>query len=228
MDNAPTTGIIGEGWTERLGKELSAPYFQELKAFLLAEKAHHPVYPRGRDIFRAFQLTPFTKVKVVVLGQDPYHGAGQAHGLSFSVPKGVPPPPSLQNIFAELQRDLGMPRPTNGDLTPWAEQGVLLLNATLTVRAEQAASHQGKGWERFTDEAIRCLSAERQGLVFLLWGRHAQQKERLIDADRHHLLKAPHPSPLSAYRGFIGCGHFRTANELLARQGLPTINWSLP
>jgi uracil-DNA glycosylase len=227
MDNAPTNGIIGDGWTERLGKEFSASYFQALKAFLLEEKAHHRVYPGGREIFRAFALTPFDKVKVVVLGQDPYHGPGQAHGLCFSVPEGVPPPPSLQNIFAELERDLGQRRPSGGDLTPWAEQGVLLLNATLTVRAEQAASHQGKGWERFTDQAIRCLSAERRGLVFLLWGRHAQQKESLIDTQRHHVLKAPHPSPLSAYRGFIGCGHFRTANELLAAQGLPPIDWSL-
>ncbi len=228
MDNATSGPIIGDGWSERLGKELGRPYFQDLRAFLVNEKAHHAVYPRGKDIFRAFQLTPFDRVKVVVLGQDPYHGVGQAHGLSFSVPAGVPAPPSLQNIFAELHRDLGLPRPAGGDLSPWAEQGVLLLNATLTVRAEQAASHQGKGWERFTDEAIRCLSAERQGLVFLLWGRHAQQKESLIDGTRHHVLKAPHPSPLSAYRGFIGCGHFRTANELLIKQGLTPIDWSLP
>jgi len=227
MDNATRSPIIGDGWSERLGKELALPYFQDLRAFLLNEKAHHPVYPKGNDIFRAFQLTPFDKVKVVVLGQDPYHGAGQAHGLSFSVPTGVPAPPSLQNIFVELQRDLGLPRPAGGDLSSWAEQGVLLLNATLTVRAEQAASHQGKGWERFTDEAIRCLSNERKGLVFLLWGRHAQQKESLIDGARHHVLKAPHPSPLSAYRGFIGCGHFRTANELLVKQGLTPIDWSL-
>ncbi|MBL8001377.1 MAG: uracil-DNA glycosylase [Flavobacteriales bacterium] len=227
-DNAGTTGIIGPGWTERLGPELVQPYFLELKNFLQQERAQHRVYPRGSDIFRAFQLTPFDAVKVVVLGQDPYHGPGQAHGLCFSVPDGIAPPPSLQNIFAELHRDLGLARPANGDLTPWARQGVLLLNATLTVRAEQAASHHGKGWERFTDEAIRHLSRERQGLVFLLWGRHAQQKEQLIDGDRHYLLKAPHPSPLSAHRGFIGCGHFSAANELLAAQGLAPIDWSLP
>jgi len=227
-DNASQAPIIGPGWTERLGKELKEPYFEALKSFLRNEREHHVVHPRGSDIFRAFQLTPFDAVKVVVLGQDPYHGPGQAHGLCFSVPDGVPHPPSLQNIFQELARDLSVPRPRSGDLSPWARQGVLLLNATLTVRAEQAGSHHGQGWERFTDAAIRTLSAERTGLVFLLWGRHAQQKEPLIDADRHYLLKAPHPSPLSAHRGFIGCGHFSQANELLVAQGLTPIDWSLP
>ncbi len=226
--NAEKRPIIGEGWTERLGAELESGYFAELKAFLVAERQRFTVHPKGGDIFRAFALTPFNAVKVVVLGQDPYHGPGQAHGLCFSVPDGVPAPPSLQNIFAELERDLHLPRPRCGDLTPWARQGVLLLNATLTVRADQAASHQGRGWERFTDAAISRLSQERQGLVFMLWGRSAQQKTALIDTDRHYVLTAPHPSPLSAHRGFIGCGHFSAANEILAAQGIPPIDWSLP
>ncbi|MFN8351944.1 MAG: uracil-DNA glycosylase [Flavobacteriales bacterium] len=225
--NAGPRPDIGDGWYQRLRPELEAPYFQELKAFLRQERAAHPVYPRAQDILHAFRRTPFEAVRVVILGQDPYHGPGQAHGLCFSVPAGVPPPPSLQNIFAELSRDLGVPRPTNGDLGPWADQGVLLLNATLTVRAEQAGSHQGKGWERFTDAAIQALVREREGLIFLLWGRHAQAKEGLIDAERHYVLKAPHPSPLSAHRGFIGCGHFGQVNELLAARGEAPIDWRL-
>jgi uracil-DNA glycosylase len=232
QDHLPPNGvkrpIIGTGWTERLLPELSAPYFAALKAFLLEERTRHTVHPNGRDIFRAFELTPFDAVKVVILGQDPYHGSGQAHGLCFSVPEGVPAPPSLGNIFAELQRDLGLARPHHGDLSSWARQGVLLLNATLTVREDQAASHQGKGWERFTDTAITHLCRERAGIVFLLWGRSAQQKAALIDAQRHHVLHAPHPSPLSAHRGFIGCGHFSKANALLAGQGQAPIDWSLP
>ncbi len=224
QDNASARPDIGPGWYERLAVEFSAPYFAELKAFLLAERAQHTTYPKGRDIFNAFQRTPFDQVRVVILGQDPYHGPGQAHGLCFSVPHGVTPPPSLANILTEIERDLGIPKPTHGDLSAWADQGVLLLNATLTVRAEQAGSHQGKGWERFTDAAIAALARERTGLIFLLWGRYAQDKERLI-GDRHYVLKAPHPSPLSAYRGFIGCGHFGQANELLAAQGLPPIDW---
>ncbi len=226
-DNAPSTPDIGQGWSERLRGALLTPSFKDLKAFLVNERQQHTIHPKGRDIFRAFQLTPFDKVKVVILGQDPYHGPGQAHGLCFSVPHGVPPPPSLQNIFAELHRDLGIPRPPHGDLSSWASQGVLLLNATLTVRAEQAGSHQGRGWEPFTDAAIQALSDERNGIVFLLWGRYAQQKAQVIDQDKHYLLTAPHPSPLSAHRGFIGCGHFRTANELLIAQGLTPIDWSL-
>lgn len=184
------------------------------------------MYPKGRDIFNAFQRTPFDAVRVVILGQDPYHGPGQAHGLCFSVPQGIPPPPSLRNIFTEIHRDLGIPPPDHGDLSKWADQGVLLLNATLTVRAEQAGSHQGKGWERFTDAAISALARERKGIVFLLWGRSAQNKEDLI-GDQHYVLKAPHPSPLSAHRGFIGCGHFGQANELLSAQGLTPIDWRL-
>ena len=225
-ENAPPRPDIGEGWYERLSDEFAAPWFAELKAFLVNERAKHTVHPKGRDIFNAFQRTPFEAVRVVILGQDPYHGQGQAHGLCFSVPEGVPPPPSLQNIFTEIQRDLGIAKPAHGDLSKWADQGVLLLNATLTVRADQAGSHQGKGWERFTDAAIRALARERAGIVFLLWGRFAQNKEGLI-GDQHYVLKAPHPSPLSAHRGFIGCGHFGQTNELLAAQGQAPIDWSL-
>ena len=224
-EETPHLPDIDPGWAERLRAEFKAPYFADLKRFLVRERAEHTVYPRGGDILRAFALTPFDKVRVVILGQDPYHGPGQAHGLSFSVPPGVPAPPSLQNIIKEIQRDIGPFSPTGGDLTPWAEQGVLLLNATLTVRAGEAASHQGHGWERFTDAAISTLAQVRTGLVFLLWGRHAQAKEASIDPDRHYMLKAPHPSPLSAHRGFLGCGHFSATNEILvARGGLP-IDW---
>jgi uracil-DNA glycosylase len=225
--NAATRPDIGEGWYEQLRAEFEAPYFQDLKAFLVQERATRTVYPRGRDIFRAFQLTPFEQVRVVILGQDPYHGPGQAHGLCFSVPDGIPAPPSLQNIFKELERSPGIPHPKTADLSPWARQGVLLLNATLTVRDGEAGSHQRHGWERFTDAAIAALAREREGLVFLLWGRYAQDKEAMIDPDRHYILKAPHPSPLSAHRGFIGCGHFATTNEILAAQGQPPIDWSL-
>ena len=224
--NAPPRPDIGEGWYARLSDEFAAPWFAELKAFLVEERAKHTVYPKGRDIFNAFQRTPFDAVRVVILGQDPYHGPGQAHGLCFSVPAGVPPPPSLHNIFTEIQRDLGIAKPAHGDLSKWADQGVLLLNATLTVCAEQAGSHQGKGWERFTDAAISALARERKGIVFLLWGRFAQNKEGLI-GDQHYVLKAPHPSPLSAHRGFIGCGHFGQANELLAAQAQAPVDWSL-
>ena len=219
---------IGPEWYQRLQGQFTQPYFQTLKAFLVAEPAQHLVHPRAKDIFRAFNDTPFDAVKVVLLAQDPYHGPGQAHGLCFSVPAGVPFPPSLNNIFAELARDLGMPRPTSGDLTPWARQGVLLLNATLTVRSSTAGSHQGKGWETFTDAAISALARERHGLVFLLWGRYAQNKEALIDPERHYVLKAPHPSPLSAHKGFIGCGHFSATNEILQAQGIGPIDWTLP
>jgi uracil-DNA glycosylase len=224
--NAVSIPDIGSGWLPHLAAEFERPYFRELKAFLMAEREQHSVFPKGSDIFHAFKRTPFDNVRVVIIGQDPYHGPGQAHGLSFSVPPGVRPPPSLQNIFTELKRDLGIPAPSHGDLGRWADQGVLLLNATLTVRAEQAGSHQGKGWERFTDAAISALARERTGLIFLLWGRYAQAKEELIGTDRHYILKAPHPSPLSAHRGFIGCGHFGQVNELLAAQGQPPIDWN--
>ncbi len=223
---APQVPDIDPGWGERLWPEFNAPYFAALKSFLVKERAAHTVYPRGKDILRAFQLTPFDDVRVVILGQDPYHGPGQAHGLSFSVPVGIPPPPSLQNIFKEIQRDIGPFTPSGGDLSHWAESGVLLLNATLTVRAGEAASHQGHGWERFTDAAITALSKERTGLIFLLWGRHAQAKEVLIDGERHFILKAPHPSPLSAHRGFLGCGHFSAVNEILLAQGGSPIPWT--
>lgn len=208
-----------------MAEEFSAPYFKELKAFLLEEKKKHRVFPAGQDIFSAFNYTPFDQVKVVIIGQDPYHGPGQAHGLCFSVPQGVKTPPSLVNIFKELHEDVGIDIPAHGKLEKWARQGVLLLNATLTVRAHQAGSHQRKGWENFTDAAIRKLSDEREGLVFLLWGRFAHAKEALVDQARHHVLKAAHPSPLSAHNGFFGCRHFSKTNTLLSKQGLPPIDW---
>lgn len=218
---------IGGGWHSALSGAFNSPGFTRLKEFLLAEKRSHLVHPKGSEIFNAFELTPIDRVKVVILGQDPYHGPGQAHGLCFSVPKGIPSPPSLVNIFNELARDLGISRPAHGDLSSWARQGVLLLNATLTVRANEAASHQGKGWEEFTDQVIKDLNKRHQGLIFLLWGRSAQAKSALIDPTRHYLLKAPHPSPLSAHRGFIGCGHFSKVNELLLAQGKEPIDWDL-
>ena len=215
------------GWAAWLQQEFNDPYFAELKQFLVREREQYTVYPKGRDILRAFELTPFEAVRVVILGQDPYHGPGQAHGLCFSVPAGIPPPPSLQNIIKEIARDTGAPMTGSGDLTHWAKQGVLLLNATLTVRDGAAGSHQGHGWERFTDAAIRALSNGREGVVFLLWGKYAQDKQVLSDADRHYIFKAPHPSPLSAHRGFLGCGHFSAANEILAAQGGSPIDWSI-
>lgn len=225
--NATNWPDIGEGWREAIAPELEADFFVGMRDFLATERRQHTVYPPPSRIFAAFDTTPFAAVRVVILGQDPYHGPGQANGLCFSVAPGIPAPPSLQNIFAELERDLGIPRPGCGDLSGWAEQGVLLLNATLTVRANEAGSHQRRGWERLTDAAIRALSAHHNGLVFLLWGRHAQLKASLIDRGRHHILTAPHPSPLSAYRGFLGCGHFSRTNALLQAQGKPPIHWSV-
>lgn len=219
--------VIEASWKTVLENEFEAPYFSALKAFLLEEKKKHTIYPPGSMIFSAFNHTPFDKVKVVVLGQDPYHGPGQAHGLCFSVNPGIEKPPSLVNIFKEIERELGIPAPRNGNLGKWADQGVLLLNATLTVRARQAGSHQNKGWERFTDAAIRALSEKRNGLVFLLWGNYAGAKEALIDSTKHYVLKAPHPSPLSASRGFFGCDHFSKTNALLQSQGLEPIDWRL-
>ena len=202
---------------------------QVLRAFLLQQREKGVrIFPPGGRIFAALDTTPFEDVKVVILGQDPYHGPGQAHGLSFSVPPGVAVPPSLVNIFAEIKRDLGHEPPGHGCLQAWAERGVLLLNAVLTVEAGRAGSHQGKGWEAFTDAVIHCLSSEREGLVFMLWGSYAQAKGRVIDRNRHAILKAPHPSPLSAYRGFIGCGHFSAANRYLQGAGAMPIDWSLP
>lgn len=200
-----------------------------LGEFLRSEKAAGKViYPPGGRIFAALDATPFDAVKVVILGQDPYHGPNQAHGLCFSVLPGVPSPPSLENIFKEIARDLGIARPDHGCLLPWARQGVLLLNSVLTVEGGLAGSHQGKGWEGFTDACIDALNREREGIVFLLWGSYAQAKGKLIDTRRHRVLKAPHPSPLSAHRGFIGCGHFSRANEYLNERGHVAINWKLP
>lgn len=227
MKTSEVQPVIEANWLDVLQPEFSAPYFQELKSFLLEEKKKHPVYPPGSRIFAAFNNTPFDDVKVIILGQDPYHGPGQANGLCFSVNKGVPKPPSLLNIFKELQDDYGLSVPENGDLEPWARQGVLLLNATLTVRARNAGSHQNKGWEDFTNAAIRALSEKREGLVFLLWGSYAQAKASMIDTTRHHILKAPHPSPLSASRGFFGCRHFSKTNKLLQEQGKDPVDWSV-
>lgn len=216
---------IESSWKEVLQNEFSAPYFATLKEFLLEEKKKFVIYPPGKLIFNAFNHTPFGQVRVVILGQDPYHGKGQAHGLCFSVPEGITPPPSLVNIFKELHDDLGIPVPNHGNLVKWADQGILLLNATLTVRANQAGSHQGKGWEQFTDAVIRKISEQRTGIIFLLWGKYAQAKEEIIDMRKHYVLKAAHPSPFSAYNGFFGCKHFSRANELLQRHGLTPIDW---
>lgn len=218
---------IDPSWFEVLQPQFEAPYFAELKQFLIAERQQYTCYPKGGDIFAAFDRTPFDKVKVVILGQDPYHEPGQAMGLCFSVPQGIAVPPSLVNIIKEINSDLGTNIPlTCGDLSGWAEQGVLLLNATLTVRAHQAGSHQRHGWELFTDAAIRELSQRRRGIVFLLWGSFAIAKSNFIDKGKHHILTAPHPSPLSAYRGFFGCRHFSKTNEILAAQGQQPIDWT--
>lgn len=218
---------IDPSWLAVLQPQFDAPYFAQLKDFLVAERSQYTCYPKGSNIFAAFDRTPFDKVKVVILGQDPYHEPGQAMGLCFSVPAGVPVPPSLVNIIKEINSDLGCNIPlTNGDLSGWAEQGVLLLNATLTVRAHQAGSHQRHGWEQFTDAAIRELSDRRRGIVFLLWGSYAIAKKAFIDQGKHHILTAPHPSPLSAYRGFFGCRHFSQTNALLQQQGLAPIDWT--
>jgi len=216
---------IEDSWKGVLVEEFQSQYFLELKEFLLEEKTNFIVYPPGRLIFNAFQLTPFNKVRVVLLGQDPYHGPGQAHGLCFSVPAGIAPPPSLINIFKEIESDLGIPVPLHGNLEKWAKQGVLLLNATLTVRANQPGSHQRHGWEDFSNAVIRKLSEKRVGLIFLLWGKFAQEKESLIDTSRHYILKAAHPSPFSAYNGFFGCRHFSKTNEILNKHGLNEIDW---
>lgn len=206
---------IEDSWKQILKPEFEAEYFAKLKNFLVEEKRNHIVYPKGKDMFKAFDMTPFYSVRVVILGQDPYHGEGQAHGLCFSVPDGVAIPPSLMNIYKEIEAEVGTPVPQSGNLERWAKKGILLLNATLSVRANQAGSHQNQGWEIFTDKVIQELSAKRNGLIFMLWGSFAIKKAALIDTSRHHILTAPHPSPLSAYRGFFGCGHFAKANELL-------------
>ena len=218
---------IDPSWYAVLQPQFEAPYFEQLKEFLVAERRQYTCYPPGSKIFAAFDSTPFDKVKVVILGQDPYHEPGQAMGLCFSVPQGIQVPPSLVNIIKEINDDLGTQIPANcGDLRGWAEQGVLLLNATLTVRAHQAGSHQHRGWEEFTDAAISAINAGRTGVVFLLWGSYAIAKRRLIDPSRHYILTAPHPSPLSAYRGFFGCRHFSQTNNILMQQGLQPIDWT--
>lgn len=212
-------------WASRLQSEFDAPYFQQLTQFVKQEYASGPCYPPGPEIFNAFNLCPFPQVKVVIIGQDPYHEPGQAEGLCFSVKDGVQKPPSLVNIFKEIEDDLGRPAPATGSLRRWAEQGVFLLNATLTVRAHQAGSHQGHGWETFTDAVIRRLSEEREHLVFILWGSFAQRKGQVIDRNRHLVLASAHPSPLSAYRGFFGNHHFSRANDYLIEHGLKPISW---
>ena len=225
--NAPVK--LEPSWKARVGEYLQRPDMQSLAAFLRAQKrAGKHLYPPGPDIFNAFAHTPFDAVRVVILGQDPYHAPGQAHGLCFSVRPGVRVPPSLDNICREIELDLGIARPPHGCLTAWADRGVLLLNSVLTVEEGHAGAHQNKGWEGFTDAAIAALDREREGLVFLLWGAFAQRKGALIDRQRHCVLSTVHPSPLSAHRGFIGCGHFSAANRYLQARGQPPIDWSLP
>jgi uracil-DNA glycosylase len=219
--------VIEISWKHALHEEFNKDYFRELKLFLLEEKKKYRIFPAGSLIFNAFNHTPFDAVKVVLLGQDPYHGAGQAHGLCFSVPHGIQKPPSLVNILKELKSDLGLEEPSHGNLTKWADQGVLLLNATLTVRENQAGSHQNHGWETFTDAAIKNLSEQREGLIFMLWGNYAIAKKSLIDTSRHFILTSVHPSPLSAHRGFLGCRHFSQVNNLLRQRGVDEIDWRL-
>lgn len=216
-------------WEDAIGEEKQQSYFQNVLQFVKDErKKGKTIYPKQSDIFNAFKAAPFDQVKVVIIGQDPYHGPNQAHGMCFSVQHGIAPPPSLKNIFQEIHDDLGLPIPQHGCLQHWADQGVLLLNTVLTVERGNAHSHAGKGWERFTDKVISMLNEKRDGLVFLLWGSHAQKKGELIDPTRHYLLKAPHPSPLSAHRGFLGCKHFSKANTILNKLGITPIDWGLP
>ena len=223
----PVKPTIEESWKNVLQDEFNKSYFIDLKTFLVEEKKKFRIFPPGSLIFNAFNHTPFDKVKVVFIGQDPYHGNGQAHGLCFSVPEGVAKPPSLVNIFKELQNDLGVQVPAHGNLVKWADQGVLLLNATLTVRENQAASHQNKGWEIFTDAVISKLSELKNNLVFVLWGNYAIAKKILIDESKHHILTATHPSPFSAHKGFFGCRHFSRINEILAKSGKEPIEWRI-
>lgn len=216
---------IAEDWKQILSEEFNKPYFKDLVEFVRAEYAAGEVFPKGKDIFRAFDKCPFERLKVVIIGQDPYHGVGQANGLCFSVGEGVPFPPSLQNIFKEVNSDTGAPIPASGNLDRWAEQGVLLLNAVLTVRAHQAASHAGRGWETFTDAVVRAIATRKQGVVYMLWGSYAQRKGAIADPNNNLILKSVHPSPLSSYRGFFGCRHFSKANEYLASIGREQILW---
>ena len=220
---------LEKSWLERLEQEFEQPYMHKLREFLMTRKQHRAViFPPGPQIFNALNSTPFEKVRVVILGQDPYHGPGQAHGLCFSVLPGVRTPPSLANIYREIHSDLGIEQPSHGSLQSWANQGVLLLNAVLTVERGQAGSHQGKGWETFTDAVVQELNNKREGLVFMLWGSYAQKKGAVIDRRKHLVLKAPHPSPLSAYRGFLGCKHFSAANDYLLKHQQTPIDWSVP
>ena len=216
---------IEKSWQEVLQVEFDKPYFESLVSFVKQEYASSTIFPPAGQIFSAFNTCPFSNVKVVILGQDPYHGPGQAHGLCFSVNDGIQFPPSLQNIFKEITSDLGIPAPKTGNLTRWAEQGVLLLNATLTVRASQAGSHQGKGWEEFTDAVIKTISEKAENVVFILWGSYAIKKKSLINTSKHCILTAPHPSPLSSYRGFFGCKHFSQTNTYLTSKGKQPIEW---
>ena len=216
---------IAEDWKEILAPEFEKPYFEQLTGFVRAEYASHRIFPQGRNIFRAFDKCPFDRLKVVIIGQDPYHGEGQANGLCFSVNDGVQFPPSLQNIFQEVHDDVGAPIPESGNLDRWAEQGVLLLNAVLTVRAHEAASHAGRGWETFTDAVVRTIAERKSGIVYMLWGNYAQRKGAIADPSRNLILKAVHPSPLSAYRGFLGSHHFSQANEYLIKTGREPIRW---
>lgn len=216
---------LQESWKEALADEFQKPYFAQLTDFVRSEYMSRRIFPHPKNVFHAFELCPFDQVKVVILGQDPYHGPGQAHGLCFSVNDGVQIPPSLINIYKEIEDDLGVKVPPSGNLERWAKQGVLLLNATLTVRAHQAASHQNKGWEEFTDAVIRLISDKKEHVVFILWGAFAQSKAALIDSAKHLILKSPHPSPLSAHRGFFGCKHFSKTNDYLRSAGLKEINW---
>lgn len=216
---------ISSDWKELLQEEFSKPYFEELVGFVKSEYATTQVFPSGRNIFRAFDKCPFEKLKVVIIGQDPYHGVGQANGLCFSVNDGVQFPPSLQNIFKEIHDDLGVEIPSSGNLDRWAEQGVLLLNAVLTVRAHQAASHSGRGWEQFTDAVVKTIAERKDGVVYMLWGNYAQRKGQIADPKRNLILKSVHPSPLSVYRGFFGCKHFSKANDYLIQQGKEPIIW---
>ena len=216
---------MAEDWKEILREEFSKSYFEELTSFVRGEYDSGVVYPAGRNIFRAFDCCPFDKIKVVIIGQDPYHGPGQANGLCFSVGEGVPFPPSLRNILQEVHADVGAPIPSSGELERWAEQGVLLLNAVLTVRAHEAASHAGRGWERFTDAVVKAIAERKEGVVYMLWGSYAQKKGAIADPSKNLILKAVHPSPLSAYRGFFGCKHFSAANDYLASVGKTPIRW---
>jgi uracil-DNA glycosylase len=220
--------VVPDGWQSRLGSEIEQPYYQNLLAFLATERNSHTVFPPKQDVFSALELTPYNQVKVLLLGQDPYHDDNQAHGLCFSVRPGIKPPPSLGNIFRELHNDVGFRVPNNGYLVPWAKQGVLLLNAVLTVRAHQANSHKNKGWETFTDAIIHVVNAKPCPVVFVLWGGYAQKKEKLIDTNRHIIVRSAHPSPLSAHRGFFGSRPFSRINEALRKLGKTEIDWQLP